>query len=40
MNRNKLIDVWFAFCALASVILAGVGIWALVRIVHFITEKS
>ena len=39
MNEDKAFRLWFAFCALLSLVVIGVGIWAVVEIVNWLTTK-
>lgn len=31
--------LWFAFCALVSLTVTGVGIWAIIALVNWVTSK-
>jgi hypothetical protein len=39
VNDNDGFALWFAFCALLSLVLIGVGIWAVIEIVNWLTTK-
>jgi hypothetical protein len=39
MNGDKFFNVWFVFCALLSLAVTGVGIWALVTVVQWLVTK-
>lgn len=38
-KATKLGAVWFAICAIVSLVILGVGIWAVVAIVSWLTTK-